>query len=268
MADLSRPAKKRKADATTDRHWEAAQAQAEDLDEAVDEKQTKEPSQASHAAYGPSMAPYEASELVNFSKDRLVQYIVELQEEVGKVRAEGSIKAEEDIIRTGSLIKAEEEPNHTLMTATMMKQESKAGGLPFFGDAGPGVDLEREKAFHLEVMENRATMKRYMLQLFRKKESSNVLPGFIIQVQSKRVIEELFGYMLGWEIGLGGRRTKIVFVYDLHVSPKVRIPKPAGLNTEPCLGLTLRRIARTNRTRSSSILRGKRTLSGIPLQVH
>ena len=210
MAESSRTAKKRKASETTDSHWEAGQALAEDPDKAAGEKQTKETPQALQAVHGLSMAPYAASELAHFSNERLIKYIIDLQEQVGKLKSE-------------SPIKAEDEPTHTPLTSTETKAAEKESGLPFFGDGKPGIDLEQEKAFHLEVMQTRATMKWRMLRHFQEKDCSNALTTFAIEVQSKRVIEELFGSLLGWETGLGGRRKKRVFVYDLDVSLKVQL---------------------------------------------
>ena len=221
MADSSRPTKKRKADATTDTHCETAHAVASDLDKTAAEKQMNERSQALQAAHGLSMAPYTASELAHFSHDRLVKYIVDLQEEFGKIKSERWIKAEEGTVHTGSPIKAEEELVHAPVASTKMKQESKDDGLPFFGDAGPGVDLEQEKAFRLEVIRTRAIMRREMLRSFRKENSSNAPSGFLMDVRSKRVIEELFGPVATWEGRHLGRKAKEFFIYHLDVSPRV-----------------------------------------------
>lgn len=43
---------------------------------------------------------------------------------------------------------------------------------------------------------------------------------FAIEVNSKRVIEELFGLLDDWIDGPGGEKGKIIFLYKLDVSHK------------------------------------------------
>lgn len=70
----------------------APESSIKDLEKAADERQTSQPLQG---VLEPSMAPYAASELAHFSNERLVKYIIDLQEQVSKVKSESSIKAEE-----------------------------------------------------------------------------------------------------------------------------------------------------------------------------
>ena len=146
----------------------------------LQEQVTKETLQLFQPAHGLSMAPYAASELAHFSNERLVKYIIDLQEQIWKVKSD-------------SPIKAEEEPTHTPLTPMETKAAEKESGLPFFGDAIPGMNFDQEKAFHLEVMRARATMKNTMLEHLDKKYPGSKSSAFGVKIQSKRVVEELFG---------------------------------------------------------------------------
>ena len=195
---------------------ELAHFSHERLIQYITDLQTEQTSQSVQAVYGLSMAPYTARELTHFSHERLVGYITNLQEQVRTVKTE--TKVEEVVMaKTEALVEAGPKLSETSRNPT-----EKATGLPFFGDANPCIDLQRGESFHLEVMQTRAAMKQNMLEQFRRESRGSASTAFAIEVPCKRVIEELFGHLLSWEIGSAGRKIKSVFVYDLDVSPKVR----------------------------------------------
>lgn len=222
MAESTRSAKKRK----TYEEWDALMKETKS-NKAADERKTKQtPQSKQHALESsikdldkaaealqrkpePSMAPYAASELAHFSNERLVKYIIDLQEQLGKVKSE-------------SAIKGEEKPTCTPLISTETNLGEKTSGHLFFDDAKFAKDFAKEEIFDLEIMQTRAALIKNVLEHSDKVDGGSPSSAFTIEVNSKRVIEELFGLLDDWIDGPGGEKGKIIFLYQLDVSYKGR----------------------------------------------
>lgn len=205
MPKPSQASKKRKANEMSDTHIDAL---ATSLDKAANPSMTEQTSRSLQDVHGLSMAPYTASELAHFSHERLVRYITDLQEQVGTAKTKKEVD-QVGTVKTETRDEAAGEP-----VSTPEKPIERSGGLPFFGDADPGIGFEQEKAFHQEVMQTRATMKKKMLEHFERKYRNRLPACFAIKVQSRRVIEEIFHFEQ-----FGPCMSKGTFFYDLDVSP-------------------------------------------------